>query len=86
MFTVTIGPVNDSSSRFAQLWTGGGRSNGRSAAYARRDGRRYARSAAAADRAGMRTRAERFDMRAEAYEPIERRWHERVSELDVAVR
>jgi hypothetical protein len=35
---------------------------------------------------GWRSRAERFDMAVlEAYEPIERRWHERVSELDVAV-
>ncbi|MGE2691012.1 metallopeptidase family protein [Mycolicibacterium pulveris] len=35
---------------------------------------------------GWRTRAERFDMAVlEAYEPIERRWHERLSALDVAV-
>lgn len=35
---------------------------------------------------GWRSRAERFDMAVlEAYEPIERRWHERVSTLDVAV-
>ena len=35
---------------------------------------------------GWRTRAERFDMAVlEAYEPIELRWHERVSKLDVAV-
>ena len=35
---------------------------------------------------GWRSRAERFDMAAlEAYEPIERRWHERLTELDVAV-
>ncbi|WP_099020492.1 metallopeptidase family protein [Mycolicibacterium palauense] len=35
---------------------------------------------------GWRSRAERFDMAVlEAYEPIERRWHERVSALDVAV-
>jgi predicted Zn-dependent protease with MMP-like domain len=35
---------------------------------------------------GWRTRAERFDMAVlEAYEPIERRWHQRVSALDVAV-
>lgn len=35
---------------------------------------------------GWRSRAERFDMAVlEAYEPIERRWHSRVSELDVAV-
>lgn len=35
---------------------------------------------------GWRSRAERFDMAVlEAYEPIERRWHDRVSELDVAV-
>jgi predicted Zn-dependent protease with MMP-like domain len=35
---------------------------------------------------GWRSRAERFDMAVlEAYEPIERRWHERLSELDVAV-
>lgn len=35
---------------------------------------------------GWRSRAERFDMAVlEAYEPIERRWHERVSDLDVAV-
>jgi predicted Zn-dependent protease with MMP-like domain len=33
-----------------------------------------------------RSRAERFDMAVlEAYEPIERRWHERVATLDVAV-
>lgn len=33
-----------------------------------------------------RSRAERFDMAVlEAYEPIERRWHGRLSELDVAV-
>jgi Zincin-like metallopeptidase len=35
---------------------------------------------------GWRTRAERFDMAVlEAYEPIERRWQERVAALDVAV-
>jgi predicted Zn-dependent protease with MMP-like domain len=35
---------------------------------------------------GWRSRAERFDMAVlEAYEPIERRWHERLAELDVAV-
>ena len=35
---------------------------------------------------GWRSRAERFDMAVlEAYEPIERRWQDRVSELDVAV-
>jgi predicted Zn-dependent protease with MMP-like domain len=35
---------------------------------------------------GWRSRAERFDMAVlEAYEPIERRWHHRVSGLDVAV-
>ncbi|HEY7051646.1 MAG TPA: metallopeptidase family protein [Mycobacterium sp.] len=35
---------------------------------------------------GWRSRAERFDMAVlEAYEPIERRWRERVSGLDVAV-
>jgi predicted Zn-dependent protease with MMP-like domain len=35
---------------------------------------------------GWRSRAERFDMAVlEAYEPIERRLHERVSDLDVAV-
>ncbi|OOK83652.1 hypothetical protein BZL29_0419 [Mycobacterium kansasii] len=35
---------------------------------------------------GWRSRSERFDMAVlEAYEPIERRWQDRVSELDVAV-
>ncbi|HEU4363762.1 MAG TPA: metallopeptidase family protein [Mycobacterium sp.] len=35
---------------------------------------------------GWRTRAERFDMAVlEAYEPIEQRWRQRVSGLDVAV-
>ncbi|EHI10626.1 hypothetical protein KEK_22674 [Mycolicibacterium thermoresistibile ATCC 19527] len=35
---------------------------------------------------GWRSRAERFDMAVlEAYEPIERRWKDRVSALDVAV-
>lgn len=35
---------------------------------------------------GWRSRAERFDMTVlEAYEPIESRWQQRVSELDVAV-
>ena len=35
---------------------------------------------------GWRSRAEQFDMAVlEAYEPIERRWQERVSTLDVAV-
>jgi hypothetical protein len=35
---------------------------------------------------GWRTRAERFDMAVlEAYEPIEQRWQQRVSALDVAV-
>ena len=35
---------------------------------------------------GWRSRAERFDMAVlEAYEPIERRWQERVASLDVAV-
>jgi predicted Zn-dependent protease with MMP-like domain len=33
-----------------------------------------------------RSRAERFDMAVlEAYEPIERRWHDRLTDLDVAV-
>ncbi len=35
---------------------------------------------------GWRSRAERFDMAVlEAYEPIERRWQDRVNALDVAV-
>ncbi|MBS9534883.1 metallopeptidase family protein [Mycobacterium sp. M1] len=35
---------------------------------------------------GWRTRAERFDMAVlEAYEPIEQRWRQRLSALDVAV-
>ena len=35
---------------------------------------------------GWRSRSERFDMAVlEAYEPIERRWAERLSALDVAV-
>jgi predicted Zn-dependent protease with MMP-like domain len=35
---------------------------------------------------GWRSRAERFDMAVlEAYEPIERHWHDRLGELDVAV-
>lgn len=35
---------------------------------------------------GWRTRAERFDMAVlEAYEPIEQRWRQRVSALDIAV-
>jgi predicted Zn-dependent protease with MMP-like domain len=35
---------------------------------------------------GWRSRAERFDMTVlEAYEPIERRWQDRLSALDVAV-
>jgi predicted Zn-dependent protease with MMP-like domain len=35
---------------------------------------------------GWRSRAERFDMAVlEAYEPIERRWHDRLTDLDVAV-
>ena len=35
---------------------------------------------------GWRSRAERFDMAVlEAYEPIERRWHQRLSGLDIAV-
>ncbi|MDT5069537.1 MAG: hypothetical protein QOK02_5692, partial [Mycobacterium sp.] len=35
---------------------------------------------------GWRSRAELFDMAVlEAYEPIERRWQDRVSTLDVAV-
>jgi predicted Zn-dependent protease with MMP-like domain len=35
---------------------------------------------------GWRSRAERFDMAVlEAYEPIEQRWQDRLSELDVAV-
>ncbi|MCB9440392.1 MAG: metallopeptidase family protein [Mycolicibacterium sp.] len=35
---------------------------------------------------GWRSRAERFDMAVlEAYEPIERRWHTRLTGLDVAV-
>jgi len=35
---------------------------------------------------GWRSRGERFDMAVlEAYEPIERRWHSRLSTLDVAV-
>jgi zinicin-like metallopeptidase len=35
---------------------------------------------------GWRSRAERFDMTVlEAYEPIERRWQDRLSGLDVAV-
>ena len=35
---------------------------------------------------GWRSRSEKFDMAVlEAYEPIERRWHDRVATLDVAV-
>lgn len=35
---------------------------------------------------GWRTRAERFDMAVlEAYEPIERAWHDRLTSLDIAV-
>ncbi|MCG5431625.1 metallopeptidase family protein [Mycobacterium sp. MYCO198283] len=35
---------------------------------------------------GWRSRAERFDMAVlEAYEPIERRWQDRVASLDIAV-
>ncbi|OHV02046.1 metallopeptidase family protein [Mycobacterium talmoniae] len=35
---------------------------------------------------GWRSRAERFDMAVlEAYEPIERRWQQRLAELDIAV-
>ena len=35
---------------------------------------------------GWRTRAERFDMAVlEAYEPLERRWRQRLSGLDIAV-
>jgi predicted Zn-dependent protease with MMP-like domain len=35
---------------------------------------------------GWRSRAERFDMAVlEAYEPIERQWHDRLATLDVAV-
>jgi hypothetical protein len=35
---------------------------------------------------GWRSRAERFDMAVlEAYEPIERRWQQRLAKLDVAV-
>ncbi|KUI19226.1 exonuclease [Mycobacterium sp. GA-1285] len=35
---------------------------------------------------GWRSRAEKFDMAVlEAYEPIERRWHDRLGSLDVAV-
>jgi predicted Zn-dependent protease with MMP-like domain len=35
---------------------------------------------------GWRTRAERFDMAVlEAYEPVERRWRQRLSGLDIAV-
>ena len=35
---------------------------------------------------GWRSRSEKFDMAMlEVYEPIERRWHDRVSTLDVAV-
>jgi len=35
---------------------------------------------------GWRSRAERFDMAVlEAYEPIERRWHDRLTTLDIAV-
>ena len=35
---------------------------------------------------GWRSRAERFDMAVlEAYEPIERRWHDRLTALDIAV-
>jgi predicted Zn-dependent protease with MMP-like domain len=64
---------------------------------ARRDGRSVRRLAAHRRRdmrgpllpptvPGWRSRAERFDMAVlEAYEPIERRWQERLSGLDVAV-
>jgi predicted Zn-dependent protease with MMP-like domain len=64
---------------------------------ARHDGRSVRRSAARRRRdmrgpllpptaPGWRSRAERFDMAVlEAYEPIERRWQERLSGLDVAV-
>lgn len=64
-----------------------GRSRRRSASYrASRRGRDMRGPLLPPSVPGWRTRAERFDMAVlEAYEPIERRWHERVSELDVAV-
>src|SRR5260370_36237420 len=65
----------------------GGRSNGRSAAYrASRRGHDMRGPLLPPTVPGWRTRAERFDMAVlEAYEPIERRWQERVAQLDVAV-
>jgi len=64
-----------------------GRSGGRSATQrATRRGRDMRGPLLPPTVPGWRSRAERFDMAVlEAYEPIERRWQERVSELDVAV-
>jgi predicted Zn-dependent protease with MMP-like domain len=65
----------------------GGGSGGRSAAHrAVRRGRDMRGPLLPPTVPGWRSRAERFDMAVlEAYEPIERRWQDRVSELDVAV-
>ena len=61
----------------------GSRRGGRSAA---RHGREMRGPLLPATVPGWRSRAERFDMAVlEAYEPIERRWQDRVSALDVAV-
>ncbi|BBY98448.1 metallopeptidase family protein [Mycolicibacterium fallax] len=58
----------------------------RSARAAARHGRAFRGPLLPPSVPGWRSRAERFDMAVlEAYEPIERRWHQRLSELDVAV-
>lgn len=58
----------------------------RSARRAARHGREFRGPVLPPTVPGWRSRAERFDMAVlEAYEPIERRWHQRLTELDVAV-
>ena len=64
----------------------GGRSAGPAAHRATRRGRDIRGPLLPPTVPGWRSRAERFDMAVlEAYEPIERRWQDRVSDLDVAV-
>lgn len=78
--------VADSRSSPGSGWPGG-QSGGRSASHrAARRGRDVRGPLLPPTVPGWRSRAERFDMAVlEAYEPIERRWQSRVSELDVAV-
>ncbi|MBI3213504.1 MAG: metallopeptidase family protein [Mycobacterium sp.] len=66
--------------------SGGGRSGRRGSRAGSRHGREVRGPLLPPTVPGWRSRSERFDMAVlEAYEPIERRWQDRLSALDVAV-